>query len=67
MSRHSKNSSCKSYFTSSERSKLKGKEWGTQQIRLNNDNILNFDYCCLCLQPSVKPVITYLIFIIFIK
>lgn len=55
MSRHSKNNSARSYFSSQEKGMLKN-EYGTIQQRLGKDSMRSFDSCFLCLQRARNPV-----------
>lgn len=55
MTRHSKNTNTKPFFTSAERSKLK---YGTKVTRIGSESLVPFDSCCLCLQTAQRPVIT---------
>lgn len=55
MTRHSKNTNTKTFFTNAERSKL---QYGTKVTRVGTESLLPFDSCGLCLQPAKIPVIT---------
>lgn len=52
---HSKRNTSLAFFTSHERSLLKG-TWGSQSTRLTRDSFLPFGSCQLCLLPSQDPV-----------
>jgi nitric oxide synthase-interacting protein len=54
MTRHSKNNS-RNFFSSSERSKLKGL-YGTITERIGKDSLKSFDDCSLCLSTAKSPV-----------
>ncbi|RKP11031.1 hypothetical protein THASP1DRAFT_21358 [Thamnocephalis sphaerospora] len=53
MTRHSKNNTASSFFTSAEREKLK---YGTQKQRLGRDSMRDYDACFLCLQTARDPL-----------
>lgn len=52
---HSKRNTSLAFFTSYERSLLRG-TWGSQSARLTRDSFLPFGSCQLCLLPSKDPV-----------
>ncbi|KAJ9667004.1 hypothetical protein H2201_002837 [Coniosporium apollinis] len=52
---HSKRNTSLAFFTSHERSQLRG-TWGTRSTRLSRDSFLPFGSCQLCLLPSRDPV-----------
>ncbi len=54
MTRHSKNCTAGAFFTSSERERL---AYGTKRQRLGRDSRRRVDACCICLSPSVAPVV----------
>jgi hypothetical protein len=56
MSKHSKNNSSKSVFTSHERSRALGIKSGTEKLRLGHDSMKPFDACSITLEPVVNPV-----------
>lgn len=54
MTRHSKNNTSSSFFTSAERSKL---DYGTQKERLGKDSFRRPDACYICMQLAQDPVV----------
>ncbi|KAF0983324.1 hypothetical protein FDP41_010389 [Naegleria fowleri] len=55
MTKHSKNASCRQFYSNQEKGRLKQ---GTQQSRLGSESMRPFDACCLCNQPVYKPAVS---------
>eukprot|EP01028_Stygiella_incarcerata_P008614 TRINITY_DN3799_c0_g1_i1.p1 TRINITY_DN3799_c0_g1~~TRINITY_DN3799_c0_g1_i1.p1 ORF type:complete len:347 (+),score=86.63 TRINITY_DN3799_c0_g1_i1:71-1042(+) len=55
MSRHSKNSCSRAFFSYSEREKA---GYGTRKQRLSTHSLLHFDECSICLHKAKDPVAT---------
>lgn len=54
MTRHSKNCTSSSVFTSAERSRL---DYGVQEARVGKDSFRSFDACHVCLHTAKDPVL----------
>ncbi|KAG2377871.1 hypothetical protein C9374_008956 [Naegleria lovaniensis] len=55
MTKHSKNASCRVFYSNQEKDRLRQ---GTQQSRLGSESMRPFDACCLCNQPVYKPAVS---------
>merc|ERR1712048_21971 len=55
MAKHSKNNCSKSYHTHAEK---KAMGYGSKQVRLGKDSLIQFGMCGLTLQPLQNPVCT---------